>query len=798
MKTPDSFPPTYPLHNRAEVTGQPYFISTSGNDHWSGRLAKPAIDGTDGPFATLRRARDAVREFRKDNPRNETAMIYLRKGRYRLTEPVIFTAEDFDIRIMPFPGERVELSGSASLTSWQKGTNGRFVTTLAQDPGWEAFVGGVRQALAPKPGAMGGWHVTVPSLTANDFSFREGEIDLNDRTSDMKVELFDNTGAVHVRTRFTRLDFNDHIATVAPADRQPVSNVRSWRLVGDARWVAGKGNFGWAAATHTVTLNPSDPAALARDGMQIPTTHSLIVLRGAHDIAIAGIKFKETGTAPTDELESAAIVLENAFQITVSDNWFENVGQAIRMTGSSRNIVVGNIISDTGGAGIELQDKSDRNTILENTLKRTGRVEQSSAAIYLHGASENRIARNTVTDVPRHAIGIDNWDAVTINISNVVEYNGIRNANQETYDTGAIEMLGRSDIDTNSVIRYNDIRNAGISSSERNAYQNTPASGIYLDDLTSGVLVCGNRISGAPLAAIQVHGGADIVVRDNLVVLDRPESVFMFLQGAHRTSAEEHFNFAWLPQTSAQGQAIVPLPVNQIRLPAARRANPTTGHRLEIRFDNDALINGEDRDLFLGSVRIGTRTLAPDDGTARYVTDDGRSFPGQASLPWNGALIWDLPDLTLNKARETAISVVAWGNSAAGVGAHFTVSIDGVRVGEATANPMPDGMTGNVITRNIVYATAPGKSYFNLHRGGTPSVSTNDYVDVTGTRHLIAFPWTDANPMEIAPELIASPEGDLHLSLSAELRAAGFSDPPICTTNVVNCGKQSNANGAIH
>src|SRR5689334_16692632 len=37
-----------------------FYVAPFGNDSWSGRLALPAPDGTDGPFATLAAARAAM------------------------------------------------------------------------------------------------------------------------------------------------------------------------------------------------------------------------------------------------------------------------------------------------------------------------------------------------------------------------------------------------------------------------------------------------------------------------------------------------------------------------------------------------------------------------------------------------------------------------------------------------------------------------------------------------------------------------------------------------------------------
>ncbi len=41
------------------------YVSPTGKDQWSGRLAAPNGDSSDGPFATLQKARDTIRAMKK-------------------------------------------------------------------------------------------------------------------------------------------------------------------------------------------------------------------------------------------------------------------------------------------------------------------------------------------------------------------------------------------------------------------------------------------------------------------------------------------------------------------------------------------------------------------------------------------------------------------------------------------------------------------------------------------------------------------------------------------------------------
>src|SRR5262249_14642834 len=69
-----------------------FFVSPHGNDRWSGKSAAPAE--ADGPFATVARAQQAVREYLKARKEPRRVRVELRGGVYYLDSPLEFGPED--------------------------------------------------------------------------------------------------------------------------------------------------------------------------------------------------------------------------------------------------------------------------------------------------------------------------------------------------------------------------------------------------------------------------------------------------------------------------------------------------------------------------------------------------------------------------------------------------------------------------------------------------------------------------------------------------------------------------------
>lgn len=110
----------------AHAPAADFYVSTQGNDSWSGRLAEPNAERADGPLATLAAARDAVRGLKAEGPPTRPLRVLVRGGVYRLDEPLVFGPEDSGTAAAPiiyaaYPGEEPVLSGGRAIGPWHKG-----------------------------------------------------------------------------------------------------------------------------------------------------------------------------------------------------------------------------------------------------------------------------------------------------------------------------------------------------------------------------------------------------------------------------------------------------------------------------------------------------------------------------------------------------------------------------------------------------------------------------------------------------------------------------------------------------
>ncbi len=147
-------------------TSGPFYVATDGNDAWSGTLPAPNAAKTNGPFATLGRARDAMRESKGQK------VTHVRAGTYYLPEPVVLTPEDSGASFLAYEGERPVLSGGRPVAGWKKAADDTWTVEVpdAKAGKWtirQLRVGAERQICARYPNFdpanpyKGGWSFVV-------------------------------------------------------------------------------------------------------------------------------------------------------------------------------------------------------------------------------------------------------------------------------------------------------------------------------------------------------------------------------------------------------------------------------------------------------------------------------------------------------------------------------------------------------------------------------------------------------------------------------------------------------------
>ena len=73
--------------------GADWYVAKDGNDAWSGKLPAPNAGKTDGPFASLVHARDAVHAARQTGAIGAVT-VFVRDGLYELPAGLKFDAQD--------------------------------------------------------------------------------------------------------------------------------------------------------------------------------------------------------------------------------------------------------------------------------------------------------------------------------------------------------------------------------------------------------------------------------------------------------------------------------------------------------------------------------------------------------------------------------------------------------------------------------------------------------------------------------------------------------------------------------
>ena len=185
-----------PSANAGEIA---LYVSPKGNDSWTG-------DSIDKPFATIQRARDAIREIKKKSGLTKPVTVYIRGGLYELTETIVFTLEDSGTRACPitytaYKDEEPVISGGREINgSWKKHKGKIMVCTIPEvkKGTWsfkQLFLNGERQTRARIPNLGEGFYYTERSevdIGRDAMKYRDEHFKNWKNLTDVEVVIYQN------------------------------------------------------------------------------------------------------------------------------------------------------------------------------------------------------------------------------------------------------------------------------------------------------------------------------------------------------------------------------------------------------------------------------------------------------------------------------------------------------------------------------------------------------------------------------------------------------------------------------
>lgn len=455
----------------------------------------------------------------------------------------------------------IDLSAGEQTLSWENVKGGGIsldALCLTQDPNWnpdralKILANDSYELQPPEPEKdllliqaeacieKSGKDLQVPNLEAAErTSYNRIAIDPErypqwQEWKEAQVHIFPDATWVNAILPVTGIDRNAGIVYVNSSlnlrsgNRFFIANVRE-ALDSPNEWYLNKSKgelVYWAAAPNF----PNDVQVIA------PAMDRLFVLQGDRDrqsyiehLHFQGITFQDTDYTlandyykPTD----AAIWLSTARSCAIEDCTFTCLGgHGIKLDCSSyENQIVKNRMRHLGQGGIILlgdtTNQPFNNTIAFNDIHDCGQVYKHVAGVYVSTGSGNRIAHNRIYRMPRYGISLKSFDINNYSHQNIIEFNEIVDSNLETSDTGAIETLGRDKQISNNIIRYNLIRNVVGMGTTKDGKIISPhyTWGIYLDDYSSGIKIYGNIVEGTVMGAINIHGGKNNLVENNIFI----------------------------------------------------------------------------------------------------------------------------------------------------------------------------------------------------------------------------------------------------------------------------------------
>ena len=521
------------------------YISPEGADTWSGMLPSPNAERSDGPFATLARARDAVRDLKSRGRHTGPVTVCVRGGEYHLSEPFCLHPEDSGTEENPvtyaaYPHEGPVFSGGQRISGWRQAEGNIWSVEIpdVKSGRWyfrQLFVNGERRPRArwprekwlPVVGAAdyreAGWAGTLAGQTDDEisrrsFQYRPGDIQ-QDWTNLEDVEVVVLQFWMAPRLRIQAIDEEQRSVLFTGGSWRPLTWSFGYYVDNVYEGLDAPGTWYLDRKTGILRYHALPGEDMTQAEIVAPETLQLVRLEGdpdkgqfVHDICLSGLRFRYTSWELPEagyhftqaELPPpAAVQATGARRCTLDGCEFAHLGGwAIELgRGCQDNRVTACVIDDLGAGGIKIGEPNEpgsneaeacRTEVSDNCVHDGCNVYLGAPAVWVGQSGGNRIQHNEIAGQFMWAVSLGwNWAYFPLNRSrdNIVEKNHVHHLGTGVLGThSALYCLG---VSPGTVVRHNyihDVYAAGAWGA---------GEGICLDNGCAGILVENNVVHDA-------------------------------------------------------------------------------------------------------------------------------------------------------------------------------------------------------------------------------------------------------------------------------------------------------------